>query len=138
MHCWSWAFLQNCQKSTIPKNSKFVKWAHSFPLDLSLHHCPSASASAMCPFINFIILFDFLLNYFIFNQIKSNKIQILITWSLFGYFRTESSSSRVTNSYQAFHVQKDWVLTILEGLVMVNQIKFQCIDAEGFRPYLLP
>ena len=134
MHYWSWEFLQNCQKSTIPKTSNFVKWAHSFPLDLGLHHCTRVLASALRSYLFFIILFDFLLNYFILNQIKSNKIQILITWYLFGYFRIESSSSRVSNSYQAIHVQKDWVLTILESLVMVNQIKFHGIDVEGFNP----
>ena len=53
MHCWSWAFLQNFQKSTIPKTSNFAKWAHSFPLDLSLHNWPRALASAMCPYLIF-------------------------------------------------------------------------------------
>ena len=137
MHCWSWAFLQNCQKSTIPKTSNFVKWAHSFPLDLILSHYTRVLASALCPFINFIILFDFLLNYFILNQFKSNKIQILITWYLFGYFRTESSSMSWSNSYQAFHVQKDWIFGKLSKFSMEDQIESQGIDVERFKTNLL-
>ena len=27
MHCESWPFLKNCQKSTISKIASFVKWA---------------------------------------------------------------------------------------------------------------
>ena len=137
MHCWSWEFLENCQKSTIPKTSNFIKWAHLFPLDLGLPHSTRVLASALCPFINFIILFDFLMNYFIFNQIKSNKIQTLIIWSLFGYFRIESSSSSVSNSYQAFHVQKDWIFDKIGKLSMVDQIKSHSHDVQRFNPQML-
>ena len=52
-------FLQNCQKSTIPKTSKFVKWAHSFPFDLILSHYTRVLSSISWPIINFSILFDF-------------------------------------------------------------------------------
>ena len=48
-------FLQNCQKSNIPKTSNFAKWAHYFSLDLSFPYFPRSLAPAMCPYHIFII-----------------------------------------------------------------------------------
>ena len=55
-------FLQNCQKSIIPKTSIFAKWAQSFSLVLSCHHSPHALALATCLYHIFINYFDFDLN----------------------------------------------------------------------------
>ena len=75
-------------KVNYPQTSNFVKWAHSFPLDLILSHYTHVLASALCSFINFSILFDFYLNYSILNQFKSNKITKLDYMRSFSIFRT--------------------------------------------------
>ena len=137
MHCWSWTFLQNCQKSTIPKTSNFVKWAHSFPLDLSLHSCPRVLASAMSPYLIFIILFDFLLNYFILNQIKSNKIPNFDYMRFFAIFRIGFSSISSSNSYHTRSCAKRWLFDKFGKFWKVNQIKYGCIDLERLDSWFL-
>ena len=84
-----------------------------FPLDLSLHHCPRVLDSSMSPYLIFIIWFDFLLNLFIFNQIKSYKIPNFDYMRFFAIFRIGFSPISSSNSYHTRSCAKRWFLTNL-------------------------